>query len=304
MKRIKEAYVMKRKHENQNLAPLKSGPLSKKNGMVTIGSLEAGLLKQFPASDAQSWDHTGLLVGDPAMRVIGVAVCLDPTVDAITKAREAGANVIVSHHPAYREAPVSFSPIESVPLSPGSAVWAAIENNVALLSYHTALDVSREAAQVLPGLLHLAFNHIVDPIDEKGQKGYGQFCSVHADDKPYTLGKLAARTISIFGRYPRVWGDFDRRIEKVVTCTGSAGDMAARALKSGADVLICGEIRYHDALAASQAGLSVIDLGHDVSELPLVASLVAAVEKCGVPDSNIVVVDQGSNWHCPETVRM
>ena len=295
---------MDRKRENTNLAPLKSGSLSKRRDVVTIGSLDAGLLRRFPANDAESWDYTGLLVGDPAKQITGVAVCLDPTIEAIEKARKAGANVLISHHPAYRQGPISFSPAESVPLNPGSVVWSAIENNVALLNYHTALDVSNEAAKVLPGLFGLIFERIVDPIDEKGKKGYGQYCAIRSDDKPYTLGKLAARATSIFGRYPRVWGDFDVIIEHVVTCTGSAGDMATKAFKAGADVLICGEIKYHDALAASQAGLSVIDLGHDVSELPLIAPLVAAVEKCGVPNSKIMVIDQGSNWNCPETTRV
>lgn len=295
---------MDKKKENTNLAQLKTGPLSKKREVSSIGALEAGLLKQFPATDAESWDHTGLLVGDPSRQITGVAVCLDPTVEAIKRARDAGANVLISHHPVYIDPPASFSPLESVPLNPGSAVWAAIENGIALLNYHTALDVSHEAAKVLPGLLSLNFERIVDPIDAKGKKGYGQYCSVRPEDKPYTLGKLAARTTSVFGRYPRVWGDFDKIIDHVVTCTGSAGDIASKVLRSGADVLVCGEIRYHEALSALQAGLCVIDLGHDVSELPLVAPLAAAVEKCGVPHSKIMIIDQGSNWKSPETIRV
>ena len=63
-------------------------------------------------------------------------------------------------------------------------------------------------------------------------------------------------------------------------------------------------MKYHDALELSQAGLGIIDLGHDTSELPLTAVLAAAVESVGVPGAMVSVVDQGENWAYPETVRV
>ena len=63
-------------------------------------------------------------------------------------------------------------------------------------------------------------------------------------------------------------------------------------------------MKYHDALAASRAGLAIVDLGHDTSELPLVAVLAAAVEAAGVPKEKIAVLDQSANWMYPETTRM
>ncbi len=70
------------------------------------------------------------------------------------------------------------------------------------------------------------------------------------------------------------------------------------------DCLICGEIKSHEALDVSQAGLGVIELGHDVSELPLVAVLADAVVRLGVPQDKIVVLDQGANWAYPEAMRV
>ena len=54
----------------------------------------------------------------------------------------------------------------------------------------------------------------------------------------------------------------------------------------------------------SQAGLAVVDLGHDTSELPLAAVLAAAVENAGIPGDLVTVLDQGDNWSYPETVRV
>lgn len=280
--------------------------LAKKSFSMTIGALEQALLKEFPAEDAEKWDRTGLLVGERALPVTKVAVALDPTVAAIAEAAQAGANVLLTHHPAYLAAPDAFAPEPSVAASPGAGVWAAIRNQVALMDFHTALDVSAPAARVLPGMLGLKFTgKFAEPLASSRRKGYGQICEVLGnDDAPETLGRLAARCTAVFGRAPRVWGAPDAPVRCAVTCTGSAGDTAAAALALGADVVICGEMKYHAALELSQAGLAVIELGHDASELPLAAVLAEALDKVGVPSEAIVLIDQSENWWYPEAVRV
>lgn len=280
--------------------------LAKKSFSMTIGALEQALLKEFPAEDAESWDRTGLLVGERALPVTKVAVALDPTVAAITEAAQAGANVLLTHHPAYLAAPDAFAPEPSVAACPGAGVWAAIRNQVALMDFHTALDVSAPAARVLPGMLGLKFaGKFAEPLAGTRRKGYGQVCEVPGNDEvPETLGRLAARCTAVFGRAPRVWGAPDAPVRRAVTCTGSAGDTAKAALALGVDVIICGEMKYHAALELSQAGLAVIELGHDASELPLVAVLAEALDKAGVPPEAIVLIDQSENWWHPEAVRV
>ncbi|MEG0301992.1 MAG: Nif3-like dinuclear metal center hexameric protein [Gordonibacter sp.] len=294
----------KKKKEQAGLAQRASGPLSKPIPALTVGGLERALLKEFPAADAEEWDRTGMTVGDPARMVKRVAVALDATVQAVEDAADRGANVLVTHHPAYLKAPESFSPASSVAANPGALVWAAISRGVSLLSYHTALDVSTNAQRVLPGMLNLQFKSVVSPIASTKRKGYGQLCTVKASDGSLTLGQLAARCTSVFGRQPRVWGDFSRELERIVTCTGAVGDEAEIALRDQVDCLVCGEMKYHEALALSQAGMAVVELGHDTSELPLAAVLAAAVEGAGVPGDLIVVLDQGENWSYPETTRV
>ena len=287
----------------KGLAQRASGVLSKPVSAVTTGALERALLAEFPAADAEAWDRTGMTVGDPARLVTGVAVALDPTVEAIENAANAGANVLVAHHPAFLAPPSSFMPASSVAANPGAGVWRAVERGVSILSYHTALDVSVRAQRVLPGMLNLNFQQVLVPIPGSRDKGYGQLCTLGEDDG-LTLGQLAARCTSVFGRTPRVWGDFPRELDRVVTATGSAGDLGRACLQAQVDCLVCGEIKYHDALELSQAGLAIIDLGHDTSELPLVAVLADAVESVGIPGDLVMVVDQGDNWSYPETLRV
>ena len=291
-------------HRNAKLA-VETG-----SAKLTVGLLEAALLADFPAFDAEPWDRTGLQVGDPSCEVTKVAVALDATVPAIRQAAQAGANVLVTHHPPYLSAPDAFQPADSVAIANGAGVWEAATRGVALMCFHTALDASPRAAQVLPGMLGLQYEGsvLVPAVSCKGAalptKGYGQVCSVRMDDVPFTLGQLAARCTAVFGRPPRVWGDFSRELAVVATATGSAGDVVRRALEEGIDCVICGEVKYHDALDAAQAGLALIDLGHDTSELPLVRVLVDAVVRAGVSGESVIVVNQSANWTHPEAVRM
>lgn len=293
----------KQANTQKGLAARRSGTLSKPTVALTTGALEQALLAEFPAADAEVWDRTGMTVGDPARLITGVAVALDPTVEAIEIAAERGANVLVTHHPAFLTPPDSFRPASSVAVDAGAGVWRAVERGVSLLSFHTALDVSARAQRVLPQMLNLAFQQVLVPIEGSRIKGYGQLCTTAPDDD-LTLGRLAARCTSVFARAPRVWGDFSRELDRVVTCTGATGDVGQACLRAQVDCLVCGEIKYHDALDLSQAGLTIIDLGHDTSELPLVAVLAAAIESVGVPAELVTVIDQGENWTYPETVRV
>ena len=277
------------------------GGLRAKSFQLSVGALEQALLAEFPAADAEEWDRTGLLVGDPAAPVRAVAVALDPTVGAIDAAADAGANVLVTHHPAYLTPPTSFQPASSPALNSGAVVYRAIQRGVALMNFHTALDVSARAQRMLPGMLGLSLRGVVEPKAGCAEKGYGQLC---APAEKMTLGQLAARCTSVFGRAPRVWGSFDRVVRTVVTCTGSAGPTGRAALAAGADVLVAGEVKYHDALDLSQAGMVVIDLGHDTSELPFCGVLAASVRDAGVPDELVAVVSQRDRWSYPEAVRV
>lgn len=288
---------------SSNLATLRSGTLSSQAKPLTVGGLEHALLTRFPAADAEDWDRTGLVVGDPAELVKEVAVALDPTLDAIAAAHRIGANVLVTHHPVFIEPPTMFSPNLSRASVDGAAVYEAAKNGVSLMSFHTALDANPASRAGLPRMLHLDFKSVLMPFTDDAEKGYGHICIPEAGEK-LTLRELAARCTSVFKRAPRVYGDFSTKLERIVCATGSAGSLVDACLHKDIDCLVCGEIRYHEALAAKQAGLAVVELGHDASELPLAAVLAAAVGDAGVASDAIHVFDQSDNWAHPETTRI
>ena len=71
----------------------------------------------------------------------------------------------------------------------------------------------------------------------------------------------------------QIVGDPAARIERVAVCVGAAGSLPFGLGLGGADCLITGEIRHHDALAIERMGFHAIALGHWASERPVLASL-------------------------------
>lgn len=73
--------------------------------------------------------------------------------------------------------------------------------------------------------------------------------------------------IRCFGDQVRFAGPASVKIRRVAVCGGSGAGLAEAAANSGADVLVTGDVSYHDALKAIDMGLIVIDAGHDATEI-------------------------------------
>jgi putative NIF3 family GTP cyclohydrolase 1 type 2 len=53
----------------------------------------------FPLSLQESYDNSGLLVGNKSMELKSALICLDSTEEVVDEAIRKGANLIISHHP-------------------------------------------------------------------------------------------------------------------------------------------------------------------------------------------------------------
>jgi dinuclear metal center YbgI/SA1388 family protein len=74
------------------------------------------------------------------------------------------------------------------------------------------------------------------------------------------------------------WGDPSKEIRSVAVVGGAADDMWMSAQRDGADVLITGEVKQHNALEASESGFALISAGHYATEQPGVVSLCARLK--------------------------
>ncbi|MDQ1257762.1 MAG: cyclohydrolase 1 type 2 [Candidatus Hydrogenedentes bacterium] len=75
----------------------------------------------------------------------------------------------------------------------------------------------------------------------------------------------------------RVSGDPGRMVQRVAALGGAGGGEAAR-VPAGIDVYLTGDIEYHDARAAEERGLAVVDAGHAGTEKWIVPELARYIE--------------------------
>lgn len=263
--------------------------------MTTVAALLAHLDDRLPFAWAASWDRVGLLAGDPADPVGRVLVSLDPTQAALERAVEMGASVLLTHHPAF------LDPLEAVVAGPGTAgvAYRATRLGIALIACHTNLDRSPEGADALPAELGLAIRGPLEragggslggePSDGVVTPPAGRLCEVPAAS---TVGTLAALVGARLGVRTRVWGAADRPVGLAALAPGSGRSLVADAIGAGADVLVTGELRYHEASEALQAGLAIIEAGHDATEWPLTRALAAIVSQMPDLNENDVVFDR------------
>jgi dinuclear metal center YbgI/SA1388 family protein len=81
------------------------------------------------------------------------------------------------------------------------------------------------------------------------------------------LAEFSARVKDKLGSpVVQVVGDLGRSIGRVALVCGAGGEFLADAIRAGADVLVTGEIRFHDCLAAQADGLSLVIPGHYATE--------------------------------------
>ncbi|MGE5449836.1 MAG: Nif3-like dinuclear metal center hexameric protein [Methanomassiliicoccales archaeon] len=75
--------------------------------------------------------------------------------------------------------------------------------------------------------------------------------------------------------YVRVVGDPEGQLSRLAVVSGSGADLIAEAAAAGAQVLVTGDIKYHEAQAAISHGLALIDAGHDGLERIAITLLAA-----------------------------
>lgn len=112
---------------------------------------------------------------------------------------------------------------------------------------------------------------------------------VENDDKEVGIGRLgklpAPSTLEDFLNTcreqldvePRVAGD-TVNVNTVAVCGGSGADLISTARERGADLLVTGDVKFHDAQLAKELGFCVIDCGHDASEKVVLKPLKSYLE--------------------------
>jgi dinuclear metal center YbgI/SA1388 family protein len=104
--------------------------------MHTVASILEELGRLAPLPLAAEWDNVGLLLGDRAAEVRRVMTCLTVTPESAGEAVEAGAQLVITHHP------VLFRAVKRLTTDTpeGRMLTALVRAGVAVYSAHTAYD--------------------------------------------------------------------------------------------------------------------------------------------------------------------
>src|SRR5207244_9943190 len=77
----------------------------------------------------------------------------------------------------------------------------------------------------------------------------------------------------------QIVGEPGRKVQTVAIVCGAGGDFLHDAVRARADVLLTGEMRFHDYLAAEAQRLGLILPGHYATERPGVEELAKRLQK-------------------------
>lgn len=210
-----------------------------------------------PLGFAEKWDNVGLLAGRSAKEIKSVYLAVDATDEVIEDAVDAGADMLITHHP------LIFSPLKSITTEDfiGRRVLKLLQADICYYAMHTNFDVmgmadaAADELQLLDRqVLEITYE---DDIAKEGIGRYGRLPRV------MSLSECAAYVKETF-RLPavRVYGEADERVEIAAVSPGSAKSVMAKAVQAGVDVLISGDIDHHMGIDLVAQGVWVIDAGH------------------------------------------
>lgn len=213
-----------------------------------------GLIDGFaPFSEQQSYDNSGLCVGDMALPVTRILTALDITCEVACEAQEKGCELVISHHP------VIFKPLRR--LSPSDPAVMLAASGISAICAHTSFDSAKGGMNdLLAERLGLS---VIEPLAFEEGKPIGYVCKL-ADEADCT--ELAQLCKSRLGCISVRCSDSDRRIKKAAICSGSGGGLLDAAIAKGCDALITGDVKYSSFIDAKNRGFCLIDAGHFYTE--------------------------------------
>ena len=211
----------------------------------------------YPREAALDFDNVGLIAGRTEKEVKRVYIALDATDAVIDRAIEAGADMLITHHP------LIFSPLKKVTDEDfvSRRVVKLIQNDISYYAMHTNYDVLG-MAELAEKILGIRDSEVLDITMEKDGKpeGIGRIGEL---EKPMTLEECCVYVKHKLNLGSlKVFGDMQAEVSRLAISPGSGKTAIAAAIAKGADVLVTGDIGHHDGLDAVEQGLAVIDAGH------------------------------------------
>ena len=215
-----------------------------------------------PHELAEPWDNPGLQIGAMSQEVETIYFALDPVLNSLKKAIKYKADLLITHHPLIFRS-ISILATES---HPGNVIKEALKNDIGIISAHTNLDSAPGGLNdILAEMLELEYPEVLKEIKGVEGAGIGRVGNLRYE---MSLKEFIEWIKKVFGlqKVRIIWDSMEKRINRVAIVGGSGGSVIPFAIQKKADILITGDIGYHDALNAIAHELILIDVGHFSTE--------------------------------------
>lgn len=255
-------------------------------------------LEEFaPTCLAEEWDSVGLQIGDPSRPCRIATLALDLTKKTLKESIDYQADLIITHHP------LLFRPINAIRFDQtiGELIQQLCEKKISFYTAHTNLDsteggLNDHLANTI-GLKDTSYLHPLPPtIPEEWRKrrvGLGRVGTLH---ETISLKQLADKLQkALQPEALRIIGSIDHEVRTVAVCSGSGGSLIPRAIESGADCFVTGDVKYHQAREAEAAGMGILDVGHYATEIASVSLLQSVLSSQFENDLKIIPLESDSD---------
>ncbi len=215
----------------------------------------------------ESYDNSGLLVGDANALVDKVLLTLDLTEDVIDEAIENSFHLVISHHP------LIFKGLKNILVDDtiGRIITKAIKHDISIAAMHTNVDnsfygVNRVLAEqfglkdlqiLCPQQSAVSSQYLETPV------GSGMVGSLENEMSENDFLKLIKGKLNVGAiRHSELLG---KPVKKIAICGGSGAFLINDAKRCDADVYVTADLKYHDFFDADNEIL-IVDAGHFETE--------------------------------------
>jgi dinuclear metal center YbgI/SA1388 family protein len=240
---------------------------------MTVEQLVDILDERIPKALSEPWDNDGTDVIPDKNATVTRALCaLDCTSEAIEAAKKNGCNLIITHHP------LIFKPLGAITAdeSVGKRVIECIRSGIAVVSFHTRLDIIEGGVNdVLASLIgventesFIPYGRIGD-VDEQSFEDYAMLIATKLGLDLCKLGLVKA----------------SESVKRVALVSGSGKDEIGAAIAAGADTFVTGEVMHNHMIECKEMGLNLICGTHYATEriiVPVLADIVREYVKADV----------------------
>ncbi len=236
--------------------------------MNRVSEILSYITEVAPIHWQESYDNSGLLVGDANALVDKVLLTLDLTEKVIDEAIENSFHLVISHHP------LIFKGLKNILVddTTGRIITKAIKNDIAIAAMHTNIDnsfygVNRVLAEQLGlkdlNILHPNISESQTLSDQELQVGSGMIGVLENEISENEFLKFIKEKLNVGAiRHSEF---LNKPIRKVAICGGSGAFLINDAKRCGADAYITADLKYHDFFDADNEIL-IIDAGHFETE--------------------------------------